>query len=383
MIAADSAADLLRGLAGRSVADPAVPTPLVYVDRAVLERNIARMAAAARETGVALRPHVKSHKVAEIARLQLAAGATGLTVAKLGEAQALAAAGVDAGFMVAQPAIGGGRAEALLALARDLDREVIACVDDLEPARELAAAAVAGGTVADVVLIVDTGYGRLGVSPAEAAGLAARLADEPGLRFRGIRSHSGRAYTTDGLATRRDIAATDAGAMREIAAAIVAGGGSCEIVSVGSTPGTAGLADPATFQGVTEWRPGNYVFFDRAQVEFGAATGADCALTVIASVVSARPGRGVIDAGRKTLSSTAAPTAAGFGGMVDRPDVQLHALSEECGWLRSDAQLAVGDRLRIVPNHACELPNLAEAVAYGTDGVIEGAWVPVARGKVW
>jgi D-serine deaminase-like pyridoxal phosphate-dependent protein len=91
----------------------------------------------------------------------------------------------------------------------------------------------------------------------------------------------------------------------------------------------------------------------------------------------------MIDAGRKTLSSTAARNEPGFGHVVDRPGVEIHALSEECGWLRSDAPLAVGTRLRVVPNHACELPNLAEVVAHGTDGIIQGAWVPVARGKVW
>ncbi len=380
--AGETAAELIGSLAGRSVLDPAVPTPLVYVDREVLERNIDRMATAARQSGVALRPHVKSHKMADIARLQRAAGAIGLTVAKLSEAQALAAAGVEGGFMVAQPYTGGGRAEAHLELARG--REVIACVDSIELTRELGAAGAAHGKPVDVVLIVDTGYGRLGVVPPEAVELGARMAAEPGVRFRGIRSHSGRAYTLAGLETRRRIAADDARAMRDVAAALAARDVACDIVSVGSTPGTAGLADPDAFAGITDWRPGNYVFFDRTQVEFGAATHADCALTVITSIVSATaPGRAVIDAGRKTFSSTTAREQPGFGHVVDREGVDIHALSEECGWVRSTTPLQVGARLRVIPNHACELPNLAEVVAHGTDGIIHGAWVPVARGRVW
>lgn len=308
----------LDALVGRTIWDESVPTPFVYVDRAVLGRNIERMAGAARASGVNLRPHTKTHKLAEIAQLQLDAGAAGLTVAKLGEAQALVEAGVSTSFMVAQPYVGAEKVGWQLDLAETC--EVIACVDSLDLARALAGVAAARGRALDLVLIVDTGYGRLGVLPGEAAGHAEAIAGLEGARFRGIRSHSGAAY----------------------------------------------------------------VFFDRMQVSIGSASLEDCALTVVASVVSAPArGRAVIDAGVKALSATRDRRSEGHGLVLDRPDVSLVRLSEECGWIQSETQLRVGERLRVVPNHACELTNLAEVVLCGTGEAIEGVWRPVARGKVW
>jgi D-serine deaminase-like pyridoxal phosphate-dependent protein len=366
----------LDSLVGRTIWDEAVPTPFLYVDRLTLGRNIDRMAEAARVSGVSLRPHTKTHKVAEIARLQLDAGADGLTVAKLGEAQALADAGVSTSFMVAQPYVGGDRVRRQLELAETC--EVIACVDSVDLAGAMAGEAAARGRELDFALIVDTGYGRLGVPPGEAAARAEAIAGLEGARFRGIRSHSGAAYEATGTQERRGIAAEDASTMAGIAVEIRSKGLPCELVSVGSTPGLAGLADAAMFEGVTEWRPGNYVFFDCMQVSIGSAALEDCALTVVASVVSTPgPGRAIIDAGVKTLSH-------GQGLVLDRPGVSLVRLSEESGWIESgEAQLRVGERLRVVPNHACELPNLAEVVFYGEGEEIEGVWRPVARGKVW
>jgi D-serine deaminase-like pyridoxal phosphate-dependent protein len=223
------------------------------------------------------------------------------------------------------------------------------------------------------------------VSPAEAPERAETLAELPGVRFRGIRSHTGHAYRARTIDARRAIAYDDARTMAAAADAIRARGLECAIVSVGSTPGTAGLADATAWEGVSEWRPGSYAFLDRMQVSIGCGTLDDCALRVVTSVVSAaEAGRALVDAGKKTLTATVDPFTAGYGAVVGRPNVEIHALSEECGWLRYDgAPLRVGERLAIVPNHACELTNLVEVVAYGTDGVIEGTWVPVARAKVW
>jgi D-serine deaminase-like pyridoxal phosphate-dependent protein len=360
-----------------------VPTPFVYVDRAVLGRNIERMADAAQGSGVDLRPHAKTHKLAEVARLQLDAGAAGLTVAKLGEAQALVDAGVSTSFMVAQPYVGAEKVGWHLELAERC--ELIVCVDSVDIARATGAVAAGRGRALDLVLIVDTGYGRLGVQPGEAARHAEAVAGLDGVRFRGIRSHTGAAYEADGTEERRRIAAEDASTMAGVAAEIRSRGIPCELVSVGSTPGLAGLEDAATFAGVTEWRPGNYVFFDRMQVSLGSASLEDCALTVVASVVSAPArGRAVIDAGVKALSATRDRRSEGHGLVLDRPDVRLVKLSEECGWIESgEVELRVGERLRLVPNHACELTNLAEVVFYGEGETIEGAWRPVARGKVW
>jgi D-serine deaminase-like pyridoxal phosphate-dependent protein len=120
------------------------------------------------------------------------------------------------------------------------------------------------------------------------------------------------------------------------------------------------------------------------QVSLGVATLEECALRVVASVVSTpAAGRAMIDAGRKTLSSTADPHSSGYGLAIGRPGIEIDALSEECGWVQHDGELRIGDRLELIPNHACEVTNLVEAVAYGADGIIEGFWAPAARGKVW
>ena len=238
-------------LAGADLRDDRVPTPLVYVDRDVLDRNIAAMAAAAERVGVALRPHAKTHKLAEIAQLQLAAGACGLTVAKLGEAEALLAAGVGAPYLVAQPYAGAANRARHHALARRT--EVIGATDDVEHARALARP----DEPVDLVLIVDTGYGRFGVPPARAVDAAAALAATPGVRFRGIRSHTGNAYTDD-PAERVGAAVADITAMTAVAAGIRGRGVPCEIVSVGSTPGIDGIPRPDRGL-VNQSRPGTNV----------------------------------------------------------------------------------------------------------------------------
>jgi D-serine deaminase-like pyridoxal phosphate-dependent protein len=373
----------LETLIGASIRDDAVPTPLVYIDRAVLRANVDRMAAAARAAGVALRPHAKTHKLAEVARLQLEAGAAGLTVAKGGEAQALRDAGIDASLMIAQPYVGRQKVRRQLALARR--GEVIACTDSLDYARVMSEEAAAAGETLDVVLVVDTGYGRLGVSPADAPAAARDLAALPGLRFRGIRSHSGNAYGVADTGARRRVATDDAAAMAATAEAIRSDGVACEIVSIGSTPGLAGLGGPLVVEGVTEWRPGNYVFCDRMQVTTGSASVADCALRIVVSVVStATPGRAIIDAGKKTLTSTPNTGTDGHGLVLEYPGITIDDVSEECGWLSGDiGRLEVGDRLEVVPNHSCEMTNLAQVVAYGTGGTIDGFWEPVARGMAW
>jgi D-serine deaminase-like pyridoxal phosphate-dependent protein len=367
----------MRDLTGAALTDDRVPTPLVYVDTDVLDRNIAAMAAAARSVGVALRPHAKTHKLAEIAQRQLDAGAAGLTVAKLAEAAALLDAGIDAPIMVAQPYAGVAKRAWHRALAERT--EVIGATDDVAHAR----ATARPDEPVDLVLIVDTGYGRFGVPPGQAVDAACALAATPGIRFRGIRSHTGNAYTDD-PAERAGAAVADVTAMTAVAAGIRARGVACEIVSVGSTPGIAGIPRP-DWGLVTEWRPGNYVFYDRMQVALGVARPEDCALRLLVSVVStAVRGQAVVDAGKKSLTSTLAPGAHGYGVAAGREHLVVDAVSEECGWVPDPrGELTVGDRLELIPNHSCELTNLAPAVAHGRAGRIEGMWEPVARAAVW
>jgi D-serine deaminase-like pyridoxal phosphate-dependent protein len=375
----------LDALTGCSIFDEAVPTPFVYVDVDVMRANIARMAAVTERAGVGLRPHAKTHKTAEIAKLQLDAGAIGLTVAKLDEAAALIAAGVETSFMIAQPFAGRDKLRRCLELGAG--RDILVCVDDVELAAALGAEAVAAGAEVDLVLIVDASeYDRFGVPLSEGEPTAQRIAELPGVRFRGIRSYPGVLYGISDDERATELAVADAQALAALAARLEERGLACDVVSTGNTPGTERLCAAGVPPGITELRPGNYVFADRMQIELGSVEPSATALHVVTTVVSAShdESRAIVDAGLKTLSGTQLDDPPGYGVIKDRPEVTLESLWEECGRVRVDGErLNVGDRLVVLPNHACELPNLAGVVLHGRDGRIDGAWIPVARGSVW
>jgi D-serine deaminase-like pyridoxal phosphate-dependent protein len=362
---------------GTSLQD--IPTPSAVVDLDVLERNIARMAARARGAGVRLRPHAKTHKCPEIGRLQRAAGAWGLSLAKIGEAEVFVAAGFDDVF-VAYPVVGEDKGQRLLRLS---DRARLAVgVDSVEGARSLAGCFRAAGRVLDVLLKVDVGYGRVGVPPSEAPALARRIADLPGLRLRGVFTHAGQGYLAE---TRLGVDAVAQGEGEILAAAAAdlrAAGLGVEEVSVGSTP-TAAVA--MRVAGVTECRPGNYVFHDASQVALGTCGVEDCALTVVATVVSVpAPGRAVVDAGSKTLSSDPLrPKAGGYGQLLGRRS-RLEKLSEEHGVVAvADGEaFRVGERVRILPNHACVVANLHDRLVGTSRDRVEAILQVAARGRV-
>jgi D-serine deaminase-like pyridoxal phosphate-dependent protein len=354
-------------------------TPAVLVDLEVLERNVARMAELARRHGVRLRPHAKTHKSAAIARLQLAAGATGLSVAKTSEAEAFAAHGFGDLF-VAFPVVGADKGRRLLALGDRLRLAVGA--DSREGALTLAAPFREAGRRLDVLLKVDVGYGRVGVAPEAALGVARALAETPGLRLRGVFTHAGQGYlaeTPEGVA---EVGHDEGRILAATAEALRAAGLPIEEVSVGSTP-TARHAMPAA--GVTECRPGNYVFHDASQVSLGTCGVEDCALTVLATVVSVPgPGRAFVDAGSKTLSSDPLrPRAGGHGWILGRRS-RLKGLSEEHGWVEvaEGESFRVGERIRILPNHACVVANLHDRLL-GVRGDHVETEIPVsARGRI-
>lgn len=368
---------------GRSLFDDAVPTPFLFIDRTILERNIAHMQALAKAAGVNLRPHTKTHKIAAIAKMQLQTGANGLTVAKLGEAQAFTDAGIRTSFMVAQPFFGAEKVRWALKLAEQ--NELLVCLDNVELAEAMGEIAAASGKVLDTVLIVDTGYRRFGVDWREAPAVAEQMARLRGIRFCGIRSHDGRTYRMPTLTERRQVAREEAEQMAETADRIRRLGIPCELVSIGSTPGAYFVLQNGWTDGITELRPGNYVFYDRMQISLGVARPDDCALRVIVSVVSLpRKGEALMDAGLKTLTGTQDPFAEGYGLVINRPGAVVEKLWEECGLVRfPDTPPKIGDRLVLIPNHACELTNLAEVVFYGSGDRIEGFWIAEGRGKVW
>ena len=355
-------------------------TPAVLVDLDVLERNVTRMAERARAHGVRLRPHAKTHKVVDIGRLQIATGATGLSVAKTSEAEVFAAAGFEDLF-VAYPVVGADKAARLLALAERLRRLAVG-VDSVEGASTLAGVFRAAGRVLDVMLKIDVGFHRVGVPPERALDMARRVSELPGLRLRGVFTHGGQSYheqTPEGVA---QVARHEGSTMARVAHELRGAGLAVEEVSVGSTPSAR---DAMAQAGVTECRPGNYVYHDRTQVALGTCGPEDCAMTVLATVVSVPAGdRAVVDAGSKTLSSDVLrPRPGGYGQIAGRRS-RLQRLSEEHGVIvvEEGEGFRVGERLRILPNHACVVSNLHDVV-FGVRGeTVEAQLGVAARGRV-
>ena len=354
-------------------------TPRLMLDIVRLDRNIQRMAALAAEAGVTLRPHAKTHKLIQVAERQLAAGCSGLTVAKLGEAELFAGHGIDDLF-IAYPVWGESKWERLCDLAQTAHIRVGA--DSEEVFSGISRAAAARGLVIAVRIEVDTGFGRCGVqSPEQALALARRIDGLPGVRLAGLMSFGGQTYRAPAEG-RRAAALEDAARLVAAAELLREHGFEVPEVSVGSTPSAAYAHE---MQGVTELRPGTYVFSDRDQAGLGWGTLDGCALTVAATVVSRpTPTRAIIDAGTKTLSGDRAATAEGWGDVRGHPGWTIESLSEEHGVLSvpGGAGPAIGDRLEIIPNHACAALNLHDEVTVVRDGAVEDVWSVEGRGLV-
>jgi len=352
-------------------------TPAVVVDLDRLERNIDAMSDRAAAWGVALRPHVKTHKSRELARRQIDAGAAGVSAAKLDEAVAMA--GVCDDVFVAYPVATDGKATRAAALAARVGTLSVG-LDHADAIGPLAAAARDAGRPLRVVIEVDCGLGRCGVEPSEAGALA-RLAMATGvLEVAGVFTHAGQAYRGAGVDDVIAAAQAEVAAVRA-AAATLPDLGADPVVSVGSTPTSLVDVDRS---GITEVRPGNYVFLDRTQVHLGVATLDRCALTVVATVISTQAGRAVIDAGSKVFAldrgGHGSASLDGYGVDV-ATGTTVSWLSEEHGVIDDPgARLRVGERLRIVPNHACVVTNLAAEIVGVRGGDVEATFSVDARG---
>ncbi len=366
-----------------------LPTPAAVVDLDRLERNCARMGERVARLGARLRPHVKTHKCVEAARLQVRGHFGGITVSTMAEARAFAAAGFrDITYAVP---IAPTRVEEAAEMVRRLDRFTVLVDGDVVVA-ELEACAAAQGVRFPVMLKVDCGYHRAGVDPMSdaAIALAARIAGSPGLQFRGVLTHAGHAYRCRNAAEIAPVAAQEREVTVAFAEQLRRAGIAVPEVSIGATPTIALTEDLA---GVTEVRPGNYAFFDAFQAAIGSCTLDDAAFSVMATVIGSYPERGValLDAGALALSKDEGPRhvdpECGYGLLVDPvarrplPGVTLHALSQEHGHVRGGAgavaALPAGARVMILPNHSCLAAALFEryAVARGADVVAE--WRPV------
>lgn len=351
-----------------SAGEPA--TPYLRVDVGRLQRNIARVAAQAAADGVALRPHAKTHKSPDIARMQLQAGALGLTVATIGEAEVFAEHGVEDLF-VAYPLWLDERAARRL---RDLTATAdIAIGVDSVTAAERAGRLLAGTGVVAVVE-VDSGQHRSGVDPS-AAGRVAAAAVEAGLPVRGVFTFPGHSYAPDGL---RAAAEDEARALSAARASFRAVGLEPDVLSGGSTPSLAHSRTDV----LTELRPGVYVFGDAQQWELGSAEPGDLALTCRATVVSHAGGRLLLDAGSKALGADRAPYATGFGRLPAHPDARVVQLSEHHAVvdLGGAALPPLGERVDVLPNHVCAAVNLADTLWADVAGTLE-PWPVAARGR--
>jgi D-serine deaminase-like pyridoxal phosphate-dependent protein len=342
-------------------------TPVLTADLDAVERNIARMQAYCDEHWIALRPHVKTHKLPELAHKQLEAGARGITCQKLGEAEVMADAGID-DILISFPLVGEAKAQRLAALAQRITISTVG--DSAAVANGLSSVLAQHGAEVGFLVECDTGNGRTGVqTPEEAAELAELVDALPGLRFAGLMTYPMPPESAAWLRAAREL--------------IEAAGLTVDCVSVGGTP-TA--MQTHAVDGVTELRPGTYVYGDRACIANGSVPLADCALRVIATVVSRPvPGRAILDAGSKTLTSDLAAGAAGHGLLVEHPEADVYLLNEEHGMVdvsRCASPPQVGDRVTIVPNHACTTANLHDEVVMHRGGEIVETLRVAARGLV-
>ena len=344
----------------------------------------------ARDRGLRLRPHAKTHKSPDLALMQIARGAVGVCCAKLGEAEVFAARGV-ADIRLPYP-LNPVNADRVIAL---LDRVHLSfIVDHLDVAQGWSEAMTAAGREVEVLVKVDVGFHRCGIDPgAGGADFVRRVAAMPGLRFKGLLSHAGHAYGANSEQEIAAIAEDEARILTSLRDQVTAAGVAVDELSVGATP-TARFS--ARIHGLTELRPGNYIYYDRTQVGLGGATWQDCALTVLARVVSCPSAdRLILDSGSKVLTSD---QARGFGptpghGVIlksldsDEPDDRfvIERLSEEHATVRvaaSDSPLVPGDLVRIVPNHSCVVSNMVDDLWIVNRGEVLDRLHVAARGRV-
>lgn len=353
-------------------------TPALIVDLEVMEQNLGRMAAYCRRQGLRLRPHTKTHKSPWLARKQLEYGAEGITAAKLGEAEVMAAAGLE-DILLAYPVFGESKARRLGDLGRDI-RMTVAL--DSEAAAQWVSRAADGGEIG-VLVEIDLGMGRCGLPPgSEPVKLAELIRTLPGLRLEGILFYPGHVHpdlegNCESLNYLNGLLGRQLERFRQAQVPV-------NTVSGGSTPSAF---HSHHLEGLTEIRPGTYIFNDRNTVEWGVCEPNQCALSVLTTVVStAVPGQAIVDGGSKTFSGDplAPGTKGGFGIVKGHPEVEFHRMNEEHGYLRlpSGMRLELGETLEIIPNHACTTVNMHDRAWGLRQGEVVKEWEIAARGKL-
>ncbi|KAL3666050.1 hypothetical protein V7S43_008842 [Phytophthora oleae] len=385
-------------------------TPSVVLDEKRLLHNIERMQALATANHVNLRPHAKTHKTREIATMQLAAGACGLTVSKPSEALQFLRGNVPGlkSVTLAYPVVQSNKVQEVIKAAQTAGVEFLLTVDSPEGVDAAQKAAEACSCTLKLLIHVDVGYHRVGIeeSDPKLLQLAQRIDKTSSLEFRGLLSHAGHAYRCKSVDECSEVAEIERQIVVRIKATLESNGIAVPVVSVGSTLTEAARKN---FEGITEIRPGNYVFLDRTPVRMGLFSVQDVALTVLATVVSSNNYNFIVDAGSKVLSSDGARSAGDFGSscfglafyekdferVVKEPTqnksvlgdgkelicFEVTSLSEEHGWVKKIEGIpspAIGERLIIVPNHACVVSNLTNK--FYVQGEEPKTWNLLSRG---
>ena len=336
-------------------------TPAILLDMDALEKNIQTYQNACEANSKQLWPMVKTHKSLEIAKMQADAGATGFLCGTLDECEALCDAGYKS-LMYAYPVASRESIDRVIALASKCD--FIIRLDDLDGAEIVNATAIEAGVVISYTIIVDCGLHRFGMAPEKVVAFADALKEKSGLKLRGISSHSGEVYAAAAADEVPGYAKKEMEAIAAAVASLSEAGYSTEIISTGSTPTfSMTLAD----KNIGIYHPGNYVFNDCIQMSNGTATEDDCALTVLATIIS-HPSEHlfICDAGAKCLGldqgAHGNASIIGHGRVKGHPEVIVDGLSEEVGKLKvsGETTLKVGDKIEIIPNHSCSTANLTE-----------------------
>lgn len=353
-------------------------TPALVIDLDIVERNAARVAGELAARSIELRPHAKTHKSVDLARIQLENGARGITVGNLGEAEVFAAAGITDLFIAYPIWAIGEKAARLRALHSDDRNNLAVGFDSVAGATALAAAVASLTRPLPVLLELDPGNRRTGARPEDAGAIAAAAA-RLGLEVRGIFTHGGHGY-----AGQEAIAAAGADEVRSLTIgrdAMRAEGLEARVISAGSTP----THDSAAHAPVTEMRPGTYILGDRQQWVLGSVPSDGLAAVIAATVVSrAVDGQAVIDAGAKTLTKDVAPYLAGHGAIPAYPDAVIERVSDYHGVVRfpsGSAMPEVGEVIAVIPNHICPVVDLFDSFVATRSGSVVGTWPVAARGR--
>lgn len=354
-------------------------TPYVALDMDIMERNINAMVSGLTRNNIQHWPHIKTHKSVRLARLQQQLGASGITCAKLSEAEVMAKGGITS-ILLAYPLIGEDKCQRYSDLARKINIRTI--IDSIAGAEGLSHAAMKNDLQFNVDIAIDFGAHREGIQPDQLLAFASKVAALPGLTIKGVFTYAGTIYQYHKEEDIRQAAREEAALLINSRDLLNAQGFNIEILSGGSTLSSF-YAEELT--GITESRAGNFIFGDMNAINGGIYTPENCALTICATVVSIPlPGYATIDAGTKSLTSDLSSVAGSYGFIQEYPDMQLVKLNEEHGYLRYDPEkitLNIGEQIHIIPNHCCVVANLVDEIHAFRNGEYCESITIDARGK--